>query len=349
MPSQPRAIAFYLPQYHPIPLNDRAWGPGFTEWTNVRAAQPLFWRHDQPHVPAELGYYSLLDPRTRAAQAELARAHGVSGFCYYHYWFAGERLLERPLDEVLASGEPDFPFCVCWANEPWTRHWDGHSGEILMPQRYSPEDDTRHIAWLAHVLQDARYIRVDGKPIVLIYRATQLPDVAATLRVWRTFAREHGIGELFLCRVESFAEERDDPHQYGFDAAVEFQPDCINIGQAIAAVGAPRRSSVVEYADFSELQMRKREPAYRRFRCVVPRWDNTPRNKRWPFVLHHSSPELYERWLRAAVAAERHANAADPIVFINAWNEWGEGNHLEPDIRWGRAYLEATARALAAP
>jgi len=225
-----RLIAFYLPQYHPIPENDCWWGKGFTEWTNVTKAQPLFAGHYQPHLPADLGFYDLRLPEARQAQVDLAREYGIYGFCYYHYWFNGRRLLERPLAEVLSSGEPDFPFCLCWANESWTKRWDGVEGTVLMEQRYTVEDDRAHLCWLAGVFRDQRYIRVGGKPLLLVYRATKMVNPLRTTSIWREEARKLGIGELYLCRVECFGNERVDPTTIGFDAGVEFQPDWLYLG-----------------------------------------------------------------------------------------------------------------------
>src|SRR5581483_10679407 len=236
-----RAIAFYLPQYHPIPENDAWWGPGFTEWTNVARARPLFRGHYQPHLPADLGFYDLRLPEARAAQAALAREYGIHGFCYYHYWFQGRRLLDRPFQEVLSSGTPDFPFCLCWANEEWTRAWDGRSGQVLIEQHYSEEDDRRHLRWLAQAFADRRYIRVCGKPLFAVYRASKLPDAPRTIATWREEAQRLGIGELFVCRVESFSSERGDPRALGFDAAIEFQPDWLNVGVPLRR-DKPRRA-----------------------------------------------------------------------------------------------------------
>ncbi|HEX5272668.1 MAG TPA: glycoside hydrolase family 99-like domain-containing protein, partial [Gemmataceae bacterium] len=227
--SVPRLVAFYLPQYHPIPENDAWWGPGFTEWRNVVRARPLFPGHYQPHLPADLGFYDLRVPEARAAQADLARAHGIHGFCYYHYWFGGRRLLERPFAEVLATGRPDFPFCLCWANENWTRAWDGQTRHMLVGQTYSEEDDVNHLRWLATAFRDPRYIRVEGKPLFLVYRALRIPSPLSTTTRWREEARKLGVGELYLCRVESFPDERGDPAALGFDAAVEFQPDWVSL------------------------------------------------------------------------------------------------------------------------
>jgi 2-polyprenyl-3-methyl-5-hydroxy-6-metoxy-1,4-benzoquinol methylase len=347
MPSDDPAaklIAFYLPQYHPIPENDRWWGPGFTEWRNVVQARPLFPGHKQPHLPRELGFYDLRLAETREAQAALAREHGVYGFCYYHYWFGGKLLLDRPLREVLESGKPDFPFCLCWANEDWTRSWDGRSGEILMAQVHSPEDDLEHIAWLCGVFSDRRYIRLDGKPLLLVYRAKKLRDPAATLGLWREYARRNGVGELFICRVESFSDEHDDPGLLGFDAAVEFQPDWTNLPPAQREAG-PR---IFDYAAFAERQRAKPQPPYRRFRCLTPGWDNTARQREHATVFHGSTPGLYEGWLSELVAAEQAKPAEQRLIFVNAWNEWAEGAHLEPDLEHGLAYLEATKRGLQA-
>jgi lipopolysaccharide biosynthesis protein len=354
-----RLLAFYLPQYHPIPENDRWWGAGFTEWTNVAEARPLFPGHEQPHIPADLGFYDLRSGDVREAQAQLAREYGIAGFCYYHYWFNGRRLLGRPLDEVLGTGRPDFPFCLCWANENWTRVWDGGSGDVLMRQNYSEEDDRQHIRWLAKAFRDRRYITVDGRPLLLVYRASILPDPARTMAIWREEARRLDVGEPFLCRVESFPDERGDPAALGFDAAVEFQPDWVNLGRplrrnkrwvALRKVGLTNgeygKHRIHEYGEVVERMLRRPSPSYRRYPCVTPSWDNTPRRKQHGVILRHSTPELYERWLRETIETATRDAAGQPLVFINAWNEWGEGAHLEPSRRWGREYLEATRKAL---
>ena len=343
--SAPKLIAIYLPQFHPIPENDRWWGKGFTEWTNVAKATPLFNGHHQPHVPAELGFYDLRLPEVRKAQADLAREHGIHGFCYYHYWFNGKLLLERPIQDVLKSGEPDFPFCLCWANENWTRRWDGGDHEVLMEQKYSEQDDRDHIRYLAEYFRDPRYIRVDGKPLFLVYRANRMPDPSKTTRIWREEARRLGIGELYLCRVESFPDEHTDPAASGFDAAVEFQPDWTQVGPPVHHL-ADKDCRIYRYGDVAQRMMNKAAPPYKRFPCVTPRWDNSPRWKRGATIFVDSTPELYERWLRATLETFKPASPEENFVFLNAWNEWGEGNHLEPDARFGRGYLEATRRAL---
>jgi lipopolysaccharide biosynthesis protein len=340
-----RLIAFYLPQFHPIPENDAWWGKGFTEWTNVAKSGPLFPGHYQPHIPADLGFYDLRLPETRQAQANLAREHGIYGFCYYHYWFHGKFLLERPFNEVIASGQPDFPFCLCWANEDWTRAWDGRSAEILIKQRYSEEDDREHLRWLSKAFRDERYIRVAGKPFFLVYRASRLPDPLKTTSIWREEAFKLGIGELFLCRVESFPNEHTNPEALGFDAAVEFQPDWTDLGPKLrnAAYGD---YAVYEYSAVVEKMLQKDDPPYKRFPCVTPSWDNSPRRRRNAVILLNSTPALYEKWLRSTLQKLSQRSVDEKIVFINAWNEWGEGNHLEPDLIMGRGYLEATWHTL---
>jgi lipopolysaccharide biosynthesis protein len=362
-----RAIAFYLPQFHRVPENDEWWGRGFTEWHKVAAARPLFLGHYQPHVPADLGFYDLRLADARKDQAALAREYGVHGFCYWHYWFHGRRLLERPLDEVRASLQPDFPFCLCWVNENWTRRWDGHDAEILVEQRYSPEDDLEHIRWLAEVFRDPRYLRVDGKPLFLVYRATRMPDALRTTTVWRDEARRLGIGELHLCRVESFPDENGDPSRCGFDAAVEFQPDWSNLTRdlcvgPLALTGGSgeltaltdgfdggQLGAVYDYGAVVEKMLAKPTPAYRRYPCVTPSWDNSARRGRLDrsVVFDGATPELYERWLRGVVSRAISSSESPPLIFLNAWNEWAEGNHLEPDQRFGRAFLDATRRVLA--
>lgn len=351
-----RLIAFYLPQYHPIPENDEWWGKGFTEWTNVAKAKPLFHGHYQPHIPADLGFYDLRLPETRQAQADLAREYGIYGFCYYHYWFNGKRLLERPFNEVLASGKPDFPFCLCWANENWTRAWDGQDKNILIGQKYCEEDDRQHIQWLVQAFQDKRYIRIEDKPLFLVYRAKNIPNPLRTTSIWRDEAQKMGVGDIFLCRVESFPNEHNEPTQIGFDAAVEFQPDWSNLpaslrqgkhwqlarklGVADRAYGYNR---IYNYYSIVEKMLQKSTPPYKRLSCLTPAWDNTARRKNAALILKDSTPEIYENWLKAII--ELPPKSAK-VIFINAWNEWGEGNHLEPCQRWGRAYLEATRRAV---
>ncbi|MEA2645037.1 MAG: hypothetical protein QOE92_120 [Chloroflexota bacterium] len=356
-----RFIAFYLPQYHPIPENDEWWGRGFTEWTNAVKARPRFRGHYQPHLPADLGFYDLRLDESRVAQAELAKAHGIDGFCYYHYWFNGRRLLERPFNDVLASGRPDLPFCLCWANENWTRRWDGGDEDILVQQSHSEDDDRAHLRWLATAFADPRYIRVDGRPVFLVYRASALPDPRRTIETWRDEASRLGIGDLYLCRVEAFWDDREnDPTPLGFDAGVEFQPDDPRLGpllrgQAPAHVRAWRKyvtpghgmrtNNVFSYDTVVDMALSKTPAAYKRYPCALPSWDNSPRRATAARILHGSTPQGYQRMVEGLLRRSAPYSPTENLFFVNAWNEWGEGNHLEPDQRWGRQYLEAHLRA----
>lgn len=354
-----RPIAFYLPQYHPIHENDEWWGPGFTEWRNVARARPVFHDHYQPHVPADLGYYDLRLEETRIAQANLARAYGVHGFCYYHYWFNGRRILERPFSEVLQSGKPDFPFCLCWANENWTRVWDGGDQEVLLQQHYSHDDDVEHIRSLLPAFQDSRYIKIEGRPLFLVYRSELLPDPAKTTELWQDEARKAGLPGLYLARVENF-ERGIEPAQQGFDASVEFAPDVSRSGKPLfdgafsrflGRIGllpeGLRHNRVYWYPTMVRSMLARPEPRHTWFRCVSPSWDNSARRRSKANIFHGSTPQIYQNWLEriAGRTAERYPED-ERLVFINAWNEWAEGCHLEPDLQWGRAYLEATKTAL---
>ncbi len=344
---KPRALAFYLPQFHPIPENDEWWGRGFTEWLNVTKAKPLYPGHRQPHVPTELGYYDLRVPEVREAQAALAAEHGIHGFVYYHYWFHGRRLLERPFDEVLASGSPDFPFALCWANEEWTRNWDAQTGEVLMAQEFGDEDDLAHIRWLCTAFADERYIKIDGRPLMLIYRAEQLPNAARTAEIWRTEAQRHGFPDLYLCWVESHGPPQGGPEAFGLDATVGFMP--LEARRTFAPTEAFRGHRMVDYVASFEAELRRPPPPWKRFPSVMAGWDNTPRRRFGATIYEDASPEAYENWLRRAVASTAGVREEENYLFILAWNEWAEGNHLEPDEHFGRAFLEATRAVLLDP
>jgi hypothetical protein len=346
-----RLIAFYLPQYHPIPENDAWWGKGFTEWANVAKARPNFVGHYQPHLPGELGFYDLRLPEVRQAQAELAAAHGIHGFCYYYYWFNGRRLLNRPLDEVLSSGQPKLPFCVCWANENWTRIWDGNDHAVLIEQQYSEQNDQLLIQGLFSLLSDQRYIQIDGKPLILIYKPELLPDPVRTTEIWRHQCRQAGLGEIYLACVHNLTPgaSRTDPPRMGFDAGVEFPP----LGGGIPS-SAPTdilnpvsKGIFYDYWATAQNFMSAPTPAYPWFRGVMPSWDNTARRQNAAHVFIGATPERYRRWLERSINwTVQYRAPGERIVFINAWNEWAEGNHLEPDQVHGRAYLNATHAAL---
>ncbi|HKW79432.1 MAG TPA: glycoside hydrolase family 99-like domain-containing protein, partial [Casimicrobiaceae bacterium] len=342
-----RVIAFYLPQFHAIPENDAWWGEGFTEWTNVRRAVPNYAGHWQPHEPGELGYYDLTDPAVRDAQARLARGHGIDAFCYYYYWFGGKRLLDRPLLDMTASDTPDFPFCVCWANENWTRRWDGRDQEILIAQSYSRDDAVAFIRSLFPLFGDRRYLRVGGRPLLLVYNAGDIPDAGRVVATWRETARREGVGEMYLAAVQRHA--LDDPTPLGFDAAVEFPPlghAAENHGGRVDISNPRYQGMVFGYASLAAHYLMLPRPEHRQFRGVTPMWDNTARRQDDAMIVAGSNPELFGVWFAHALAQTRLRHRGDErLLFVNAWNEWAEGNHLEPDRRHGRRYLEAVLAA----
>lgn len=360
-----KLIAFYLPQFHPIPENDQWWGAGFTEWRNVAAARPRYSGHYQPHLPADLGFYDLRVAETRAQQAELARSYGIHGFCYYHYWFGGKRLLNRPLDEVLSSGAPDFPFCLCWANENWTRRWDGMDQEVLIAQQYSPEDDEAHIQWLLKVFADPRYIKIDGRPLLLIYRYDLIPHFAQMVAQWRQHAKAAGFPDLYLCAesnhyVPGSPEYDDILSATGCDALLEFHPNGRYMTRDVKAVTHSRIKKLERLISKWMRRPYYTELIYERYMahavralgkhdnvipCVMPSWDNSARRKSHATIIQNTDPALYEAWLVEAMRAARLNNTNERLVFINAMNEWAEGCHLEPDLKMGHAFLQATRSA----
>lgn len=349
-----KAIAFYLPQFHPIPENDQWWGNGFTEWSNVSKAKPLFEGHYQPHVPSDLGFYDLRLPEARKAQADLARDAGIFGFCYYHYWFNGKRLLERPFNEVLESGEPDFPFCLCWANESWSRRWLGEERDILQAQTYSEEDDQNHSGWLAQAFADMRYIKIDGRPLFLVYRPKDLPDPLATTRTLREVCVASGLRDPYLVGVNSHCWNTD-CRELGFDHTLLFMPQLGNLPEFMNDdLSETKRERNLKFGidsdklklyDYLESVESMLSNPTQYSHPVIPsmfvRWDNTPRRGENAVVLVHESPDQFERCLRKAVDLVDDESMPEKLIFINAWNEWAEGNYLEPDDRFGRAYLEA--------
>lgn len=346
-----KAIAFYLPQFHCFPENEAWWGPGFTEWTNVTRAVPQFVGHEQPQLPADLGFYDLRVPEVLHRQVALARRYGIHGFCFHYYWFGGKRLMEQPLDLFLAQRELDFPFCLCWANENWTRRWDGREEDVLISQEHGPDNDLAFIRDLERYLRDPRYIRVDGRPLLVVYRASLLPDPAATVERWRQHCRDAGIGEIFVAMAQFDAE---DPTAFGFDAAVEFPPHKLakgfdNINDTLDVVNPGYQGSVFHYQSIVDSAKAWPDKGFPLVRTVFPGWDNEARRPGKGYTFAFSTPERYRDWLEFAVSqAEAKPVAGESIVMINAWNEWAEGAKLEPDSRWGHAWLEATRQVLAA-
>jgi len=353
-----RVIAFYLPQYHPIPENDMAWGEGFTEWTNVKKAKALFIGHYQPHVPHDtIGYYDLRNPDVLIKQTELAKKYRINGFVFYHYWFNGKRLLNLPVDNYLKQKDGDFPFCLCWANENWTKRWDGLNKEVIIKQDYSFDDDKMHIHFLCkNIFNDQRYISVDGKPLFIVYKPELFPDIKKTVSIWREESKKMGFKDLYICYTENKIHKLN-PNKIGFDAAIEFQPQWRSLrfnrkGNLILRL--LHRFGLIKYFygtygiyDYSKIVKRmihssKHKLGYKLFRCVTPMWDNSPRRKSGAAIFHNSTPELYRSWLQHIVDHFQPFSKEENFIFINAWNEWAEGNHLEPCERWGTSYLEAT-------
>lgn len=337
-----KILAFYLPQFHPIPENDEWWGEGFTEWTNVTKAKPLFDGHHQPRLPGAMGFYDLRLPDVLRKQAALAKEFGVYGFCFHHYYFGGKRLLEAPVNNLLENPDIDLPFCLCWANENWTRRWDGQDQNILIAQEHSPEDDIRFLEDIQKYFDDPRYIQVDGKPFLIIYKASQFPDMAATICRWREHAAKKG-GGIYLVMAQTFGE--NDPSKYGFDAAVEFPPHCL-FRQELKMEEVNSNS----YHRGHIYDARKRqitfEKDYKVYNTLFTNWDNTARKGELSDIFI-SSPAHFKHQLDLIVKHERNSyRACDSFVFINAWNEWAEGTYLEPDKVYGYAYLNAISQVL---
>ncbi|MGR3811185.1 glycosyltransferase WbsX family protein [Jiulongibacter sp. NS-SX5] len=345
-----RGLAVILPQFHPIPENDKWWGKGFTEWTNVTKAQPRYSGHYQPHLPADLGYYDLRLEQSREEQAKLAEEHSIYGFCIHHYWFNGKQLLETPVNEMLRLGKPDFPFMLCWANENWTRRWDGLDQEVLMKQDYSPEDHRAHAKYLCEtVFKDKRYITVDGKPFFLFFNTHIIPDLKESIEIWRDEVKKHGFPDIYLAGVKTYQDAIKDPEGVGFDAVIEWQPDWGNLNinpnfwQRIKQkLGLKISYFKDDYAAVAERMLAKKDPDTKHYHCIMPAWDNCARKKQRAFVIDGSTPALYKNWLQRLCDKFTPPSEEENFVFINAMNEWAEGNHLEPDRKWGRQYLEAT-------
>lgn len=355
-PDLARLIAFYLPQYHPIPENDEWWGKGFTEWTNVAKAKPLFKGHYQPRLPADHGYYDLRNPEVREQQADLARSYGIEGFCYWHYWFHGKRLLDRPLNELIATGQPDFPFCLGWANESWTRSWTGEEVEILLKQTYSPKDDLVHARWLASVFSDSRYIKVGNRPLFILYRPPALPDALRTTDTFRSECVRLGIPEPYIVGRDTHNFGMD-MRQFGCDITESSSP-ALGLLPGVSAppgrlsdwfrnikLGVISSLKIYDYNEACRLGEEAR-PTHPHIPGVFVDWDNTCRRGRQAIIITGSTPQLFGSALRTALSSTFSKPPEERIITINAWNEWGEGMYLEPDQRWGLGYLEEVKREL---
>jgi lipopolysaccharide biosynthesis protein len=341
-----RLIAFFLTQYHPTPENDRWWGKGFTEWTNVTKASPLFEAHYQPHLPTDLGFYDLRLRETRHEQIRLAKQYGIDGFCYHYYWFSGTRILNRPLDDMLADPESDMPFCLCWANENWTRRWDAAEHEILIAQKYLPGDDLSFIKSLIPFFKDPRYIKLNGAPFLVVYRPQHLPDAKKSIAVWREYCRSVGIEAIHVAAALTHGNE--DYAKFGCDSGVEFPPHnhmAAPVNEQIQ-FSSPFSGNLMEYHAIAQSFIDRKYPQPNVFRTVFPSWDNTARAGARALVVLNGTPANYEYWLAESIrlTASRFQDQ-ECFVFVNAWNEWAEGCHLEPDRKYRRQFLEATLKA----
>jgi hypothetical protein len=363
-----RVIAFYLPQFHPIPENDLWWGKGFTEWTNVAKAKPLFKGHYQPRIPAELGFYDLRVPETRIAQAEMADKFGLEGFCYWHYWLAGTRLLERPFNEVLKSGEPNFPFCLGWSNDSWSGIWHGCSDKILMAQTYpGRKDEKAHFYALLEAFHDKRYLRVNDRPVFLVYKPYMLPEPKIFIEHWKELSVKEGLKEIYFignARTMDWI-----PEEHGFDALTPHNPG-LTLHQSFKYWDPPSffadkvflrlmhkpfkqwykttfgRPDIFRYENYIKHGLPKLRKNFDEYPCVLPNWDNTPRCGISGQVFHNSTPVLFGKHLKEAIDQVSHRDPEKRIVFVKSWNEWAEGNYLEPDQKFGRGYLEVCRKEI---
>ena len=343
-----KQIAFYLTQYHENEENNKWWGEGFTEWTNVKKGQPMYKDHNQPRVPGELGYYDLVEEKDIfIKQTDLAKDYGINGFCFYYYWFNGKRLLRRPLDRFIENKDIDFSYCICWANESWTRRWDGLEQEILMEQIHNSVTDEKFIYDVIPMLKDSRYIRVDGKPILLVYRMELFPNPAETIKMWRQICREEKVGEIHVSLVQSFNQIYDE--LYGADSATEFPPHKINMAQNICINEEIQERDVTFEGNIYcyETTVKNQTNIVRRDYCLLQgsmlEWDNTARRKNKSNIFANFSPELFRIWcIKNKYYTKLYNYEKANCVFINAWNEWAEGSYLEPDMKYGKTMLEIT-------
>jgi lipopolysaccharide biosynthesis protein len=348
--SKVKVIAFYLPQFHPFPENDLWWGKGFTEWSNVTKAQPNFADHYQPHYPIHNGYYDLRVPEVMEEQAALAKNYGVNGFNYYFYWFDGKTLMETPLKQMLNNNKVDISFCLTWANENWTRTWDGMDKDILIKQNHSKEDAIKFIKHIMPYLLDHRYIRINGCPILGVYRPSLIPDIKEYTRLWREEAQKNGIKDLYLVSIRSF--DTTLPKEFGFDASAQFPPlqmQAVDITSEFQITNPNFEGRMYDYEKIVESGINEKEPEFKMFRTCMLSWDNTARRQNGSSIFSKFSLTRYKQWLSALcnkVYYDDKYNEDEKLVFVNAWNEWAEGTHLEPDKKYGYGYLEATYEVL---
>ena len=348
-------IAFYLPQFHTFPENDEWWGEGFTEWVNTKKAKQRFPGHYQPRTPhRDIGYYDLSDVETMKKQAALAKAHGISAFCLYYYWFDGKKLMEKPLENLMAHPEVDFPFCLCWANENWTRTWDGQQNSVLIQQNYSEENDINFIKDLKRYITDPRYLRCNGKPVILVYHAKILPNANKTFAAWRLWCRNNGVGEIQIWSCRTFIKSNEFKKFVEVDREVEFPPHMVSTLEMYPSTTFKAYKDDGYYYNYQKIitdLWRSRTFAdlspYPFYRCAMLGWDNSCRRETGYSVWQYFALESYHYWLQTIIKyTRRKFIEQERFIFINAWNEWAEGTYLEPDERFGYASINTTTRAL---
>ncbi|MDF2944232.1 MAG: lipopolysaccharide biosynthesis protein [Herbinix sp.] len=359
-----KILTFYLPQFHTIPENDKWWGKGFTEWTSVRKAKPLFNKHYQPREPLQDNYYNLLDQNVMEEQMKLAEKYGIGGFCFYHYWFCGKQLLEKPVEQLLCNSKANLPFCLSWANEPWTKAWNGKEGEkeLLQVQDYGDERDwTKHFMYLLPLFNDKRYIRMDDKPVFLIYRSFHILKCDQMLNLWKKLAVENGLKGIYFISMET-VYEIDNRHRE-FDASIEFEPmrSIRELGQEVLEKRRQRLRKLEKYENtpFSQLYLDKisyddcykvitsrehRNKNKKVYLGAFVDWDNTPRKGKKGLIIHGGSPQKFKQYLKQQI--KRSVQLNNEFLFINAWNEWSEAAYLEPDKKYGYAYLHSVRQAI---
>lgn len=348
-------IAFYLPQFHPIPENDYWYGKGFTEWTNVAKGKPLFKGHYQPHIPADLGFYDLRLRDTIVAQTELAKKYGIDGFCYWHYWFGnGKRLLERPFQAIVEDKSIDFSFSLAWANETWEKKlWDKEKkNEIIVKQEYpGVQDYIEHFYALIDAFRDERYVRVDGKLFFIVYRPLDCPDMKEFLKIWRNLAKKEGLGDFYFVAKDFDCRNKEKLFSLGFDGI--YNDTVLNIHHQLSLFNKIRlkfQRSVLgmpttfKYKDAIQYMITEDDYEDNIIPLIAPNWDHSPRSGRKSLILTNCKPEIFGKVVEKAIDAIRDKPKEQQIVMIRAWNEWGEGNHLEPDLKYGKGYLEALKR-----
>ena len=339
-------IAFYLPQFHPFPENDEWWGTGFTEWTNVASARPSFAGHNQPRIPADLGYYDLRLDLIHEKQIELAQRYKISGFCYYYYSFAGKTLMTMPADRHLEK-DYELDFCLCWANENWSRRWDGSEDDVLMHQSHSQLDDNNFIDQILKYFDSPRYIKINGAPFLLIYRVSLLQDPVSTINIWKAKTKAAGFPDLHVSMCETFG--LSDPARYGADSLCQFPPHGVNareIQNKVVDLDKDFTGRIYDYMEIAAGELWRPEGEALRFRTAMPSWDNTSRKGKAGHIFHNASPAAFEAWLSVLCAkARRNLPPGQRLVFVNAWNEWAEGAYLEPDRRDGHRNLKAVRAA----